>query len=46
MNEFPICPLCGQPVNTNTDAHVTEADGVTVKHHECPQPEAEPPAAE
>lgn len=45
MNDFPICPLCGQPVNTNTDAHITEENG-TVKHHECPQPEAEPPAAE
>ena len=32
---FPICPLCNQPVNTNTDAHITETDG-TVKHHECP----------
>jgi hypothetical protein len=40
MNEFPICPLCGQPVNTNAEAHITEADG-TVKHHECPAPEPE-----
>jgi hypothetical protein len=36
MNEFPICPLCDQPVNTNNEAHITEADG-TIKHHECPK---------
>ncbi|MDZ7920741.1 hypothetical protein [Rhodoferax sp.] len=44
MNDFPICPLCGQPVNTNTDAHVTEpteAGGVIIKHHQCPEPQPE-----
>lgn len=45
MNDFPICPICGQPVNTNQDAHITEPTGngdeVIVKHHVCPQPTAE-----
>jgi hypothetical protein len=41
--DFPICPLCGQAVNTNTDAHITDADG-SVKHHECPINPVEPVA--
>jgi hypothetical protein len=44
MTEFPICPLCGHPVDTNTEAHITEpvwpgADFTIVKHHECPEEE-------
>lgn len=41
MGDFPICPLCEQPVDTNTDAFITEPvfPGITeciVKHHVCP----------
>lgn len=43
--DMPICPLCGLPVNVNTEAHITEQDG-TVKHHQCPQAaEGDPDAA-
>ena len=30
----PTCPICGQPVDTNTESHVTAADG-TVYHADC-----------
>jgi hypothetical protein len=40
----PVCPLCDQPVDICTEAHITEANG-EVRHHECPvetPPEPEP----
>lgn len=43
--DFPICPLCGQAVNVNTDAHITEVDGTT-RHNECPVPEVVEPLPE
>jgi len=45
MTELPICPLCNRPVNTNTEAHITEPDG-TVKHHECPTEQPAEPVQE
>lgn len=43
MKDFPICPLCKKPVNTNSEAHIIEKSGET-RHHECPVEEA--PAAD
>jgi hypothetical protein len=33
MNE-PICPVCNNPVDTNTEAHVIGSDGA-VYHAQC-----------
>lgn len=39
---FPTCPVCNQPVDINTEAHITEQDGM-VTHHVCSVPQVEPP---
>jgi hypothetical protein len=44
MTELPICPVCGQPVDINTEAHITEPiwpnmSEYLIKHHECPTKE-------
>jgi len=46
MPEFPICPVCEQPVNIYTDAHIQEPlwpgqEIQIIRHHECPVKEEE-----